>query len=150
MVREDLCGHICRICGADDLVAIEGYCDLPRVTSDSKPWPRGGSLTVCGACGAMQKRADAVWLDEIDRIYGNYEIYYQSGGAEQPIFANGNGIGVPRSQKLIEHLVERMHLPEHGRLLDFGCGTGVALRNFAKARPNWQLNGSELSNRALP
>src|SRR5207302_748942 len=45
---------------------------------------------------------------------------------------------------------QTLRLPEHGSVLDFGCGNGVALRNFAAARPNWSLYGSELSDRALP
>jgi hypothetical protein len=35
-------------------------------------------------------------------------------------------------------------------MLDFGCGTGVALRNFAKLRPEWELSGAELGAGSLP
>ncbi len=143
-------GHDCRICGDSALRELPEYRELARVTSDCKPWPAGGRLLACDICGAIQKLADWAWLGEIDRIYGQYEIYHQSGGAEQPIYDATSPSGTPRSLKLIKHLIENLRLGDHGRILDFGCGTGVALRNFAAARPGWTLYGSELSDRALP
>ncbi len=35
-------------------------------------------------------------------------------------------------------------------MLDFGCGTGVALRSFAKLWPEWELNGADLNTASLP
>jgi len=129
---------------------VELYRDLPRVTSDSKPWPAGGSLLICDDCGGLQKTPDAQWLSEIEQIYDHYQLYHQSDGAEQPIFEIGGSVGVPRSHKLIRFLLETLQLEQSGRLLDFGCGTGVALRNFSHASPGWQLYGAELSERSLP
>jgi SAM-dependent methyltransferase len=143
-------GRKCRICGTSALRELPQYRTLSRVTSDCKPWPMGGRLTVCDSCGAVQKIADADWLGEIERIYDGYTIYHQSDGAEQPVYDGVTAVGTPRSLKLVNHLVESLRLPDAGRVLDFGCGTGVALRNFAAARPGWELHGSELSERALP
>jgi SAM-dependent methyltransferase len=141
--------HACRICGAMALEEILDFAALPRVTSDSKPFPAGGRLTVCNTCGAMQKLADPVWLGEIARIYGEFEIYHQSGGAEQPIYdLAGNG-GTPRSVKLVEYLATTLALADRGDVLDFGCGNGAALATFAASRPGWRLFGSELNDRSL-
>jgi SAM-dependent methyltransferase len=140
----------CRICGLMALQEVEQYRTLPRVTSDSKPWPPGGSLSICDECGGLQKVADPKWRGEIEQIYAHYEIYHQSKGAEQPVFEIGNSIGIPRSRKLIEYLFGRLELGQSGQLLDFGCGTGVALRNFAELLPQWRLYGAELSERSLP
>jgi SAM-dependent methyltransferase len=107
-------------------------------------------LAICDDCGGLQKIPDAKWLDEIEQIYGHYEIYHQSDGAEQPVFEVGSAVAIPRSQKLIKHLLDTLQLGQSGRLLDFGCGTGVALRNFAHVLPDWQLCGAELSERSLP
>jgi SAM-dependent methyltransferase len=150
MNRQTIADHACRICGAAALEEMLDFAALSRVTSDSKPFPAGGRLTVCSACGAMQKLADSVWLDEISRIYGEFEIYHQSGGAEQPIYdLAGNG-GTPRSAKLVEYLARTLALADRGHVLDFGCGNGAALATFAASRPEWTLFGSELSDRALP
>jgi SAM-dependent methyltransferase len=129
---------------------VEKYRAFPRVTSDSKPWPPGGSLSICDDCGGLQKVADPKWLGEIEQIYAHYEIYHQSEGAEQPVFEIGNSVGIPRSRKLIKHLLDSLELRQSGQLLDFGCGTGVALRNFAELLPEWRLFGAELSERSLP
>src|SRR5207302_3930741 len=96
------------------------------------------------------KLVDDVWLGEIERIYGEFEIYHQSGGAEQPIYDLAGKGGTPRSVKLVEHLIETLDLGNEGRILDFGCGNGAALGTFAKRRPDWKLFGTELSDRTLP
>jgi SAM-dependent methyltransferase len=138
----------CIVCGHPQLKEIEKFHALPRVTSDCKPFPAGGRLFVCGDCGSIQKRADALWLGEIGKIYDEYEIYKLSDGAEQLIFTD-LGI-VPRSERLVDFLKSAATLPECGRLIDIGCGNGAALARFSNALPEWQLYGNELSDRALP
>src|SRR5438105_2653903 len=127
MKRRAVTDHTCRICGATALEEVLDFAALPRVTSDAKPFPAGGRLTVCRTCGAMQKLADEVWLGEIARIYGEFEIYHQSGGAEQPIYDLAGKGGTPRSVKLVDYLARTLALADHGDVLDFGCGNGAAL-----------------------
>jgi SAM-dependent methyltransferase len=140
--------HSCQICAADTLAIVPGYANLPRATSDSRPWPSGGTLTVCDRCGMIQKIPDAQWLKEIGTIYGNYDIYHQSAGSEQLIF-NATGSAEPRSKRLIDFVVRAANLPPHGKLIDIGCGNGAWLRNCAQALPSWQLYGCELSDSTL-
>jgi SAM-dependent methyltransferase len=142
--------HVCELCGAAALSEFTDYASLPRVTSDSKPFPSGGRLAVCTECGAIQKLVEPVWLDEINKIYGEFDIYHQAGGAEQPIFDIGGAGGRPRSARLMDYLVDELHLPDTGRILDFGCGNGAALASFGRRRPGWELYGSELSEATLP
>jgi SAM-dependent methyltransferase len=137
----------CRICETGRLEAVQGYVELPRVTSDCKPWPAGGTMTCCDGCGAVQKVPDAKWLDEIDRIYGAYQIYNLSGGSEQVIFSE-TGIAAPRSRTLVEFIVKNAKNADAGKLIDIGCGNGSALKNLSGAMPNWSLYGSELSDSA--
>lgn len=139
----------CLLCGVDSLEQVPGFQAIARVTSDCKPWPAGGQLTVCRSCGTIQKLRSPAWLQEIQNIYDNYTIYHQSAGAEQAIFDLSGMAAAPRSLRLIRYLVEQLRLPEQGRLLDFGCGTGSALKNFSDVRPAWRLYGSELSERSL-
>jgi SAM-dependent methyltransferase len=138
---------LCSICAADALEVIPGYSLLPRATSDSRPWPCGGTLAVCTQCGAVQKLPDAQWIEEITRIYRNYEIYHQSSGSEQLIF--GDSGAEPRSKRLVEYVLKQCSPPARGKLLDIGCGDGAALRNFSQALPEWNLYGSELSTATL-
>jgi 2-polyprenyl-3-methyl-5-hydroxy-6-metoxy-1,4-benzoquinol methylase len=141
-------GYLCQVCASAALEVVDGYGALPRVTSDAKPWPSGGTLTVCTACGAIQKLPDQVWLREAKKIYDDYEMYYLSDGAEQLVFTSG-GDAQPRSRQLIEYLVASAALPENGRVLDIGCGNGAALAEFAQMLPRWRLYGSEITERSL-
>ena len=139
--------HSCQVCGGR-LQKIDAYSRLPRVTSDCKPWPSGGTLALCVDCGATQKIPDTVWLDEIRRIYGDYQIYQVSGDAEQVVFLDQGQI-LPRSTALISFFLREIRLPDTGRLLDVGCGNGAALANFSKVLPKWTLFGTELSDSNL-
>jgi SAM-dependent methyltransferase len=139
----------CQICDADRLEVLDEYAALPRVTSDCKPWPAGGKMSVCHGCGAIQKIPDAAWFSEIHQIYEGYQIYDLSNGAEQVIF-DGAGDATPRSNLLVEFIQANAALPSKGRLIDLGCGNGAALETFSKALPDWELYGSELSETALP
>jgi SAM-dependent methyltransferase len=106
-------------------------------------------MSVCHSCGAVQKIPDSDWFDDIDRIYGGYQIYDLSAGAEQVIF-NSAGEAAPRSRLLVEFVRNNVSLAHEGRLIDLGCGNGAALESFSKVLPGWKLYGSELSQAALP
>jgi SAM-dependent methyltransferase len=147
---ESVMGQLrCQICEADRLQILDTYADIPRVTSDCKPWPAGGKMSVCHSCGAVQKIPDAAWFEDINRIYGGYQIYDLSAGAEQVIF-NSEGEAAPRSRLLVEFIRSNVSLALKGRLIDLGCGNGAALESFSKALPDWKLYGSELSEAASP
>ena len=118
----------CHLCSGP-LTRIEGYARLGGVTSDCRPWPAGGDLACCDACGTVQKPLTPDWHDEAGRIYGGYRIYSQSGGREQKVFTDG--AGAARSV----------------RLLDIGCGNGGLLASAAARLPGWRLTGTELSDR---
>lgn len=139
-------GHACCICRTAALIELHEFHALRRVTSDSRPWPAGGRLAVCAACGHAQKISDAEWLAEIGEVYRTYAIYHQSEGAEQPIFCSNAGVPQPRSACLDSYLGKVLDLPERLALLDFGCGTGSALRTFSSRHRKWTLYGSELSD----
>jgi SAM-dependent methyltransferase len=138
----------CCVCGANALRESDAYRGLPRVTSDCKPLPAGGRIAACLACGAVQKIADDRWFQEIETIYGNYEIYHQSAGAEQCVFDSSGG-AIPRSRRLIASLGTALGTQQRGRLLDFGCGNGAMLAGFAVEWPDWDLYGSDLSDKAI-
>jgi SAM-dependent methyltransferase len=137
----------CHACGVSDSERIHGFERISLVTSDCKPWAPGAHLTRCHACGLLQKSVDAHWSDDVARIYGDYAIYEQSGGAEQVIFIAGPEHPIPRSAHVVEELRRRTLIPPTGRLLDIGCGNGALLRAFASAAPGWSMAGTELDDR---
>ena len=138
----------CQVCSATELEIFEQFRTLPRVTSDSKPWPAGGDLSVCHGCGAIQKLPTEKWRSDATSIYRNYEMYHLSCGAEQLVFADTGAIK-PRSERLVEFVLAELPLAETGKLIDIGCGNGEALRNFSRALPQWKLYGNELTDKVL-
>jgi SAM-dependent methyltransferase len=139
---------LCKVCAEGCLEILDEYHFLPRVTSDSKPWPAGGQLSVCQSCGTIQKLPDETWQQEASQIYRQYEIYHLTNGAEQLVFAESGA--EPRSQRLVNFVVSHVRLPISASLIDIGCGNGEALANFSSALPEWKLYGSELRLDALP
>lgn len=137
----------CRLCGEPALVTVAGFSELPRVTSDCKPWPAGGRLARCTACGGVQKLDDAEWRRETERIYADYTIYFQAGGAEQSVFEATSGAASSRSSQIIGRLWEARLIGDRGHLLDVGCGNGAFLRAAAAGLPEWTLAGTELSDK---
>ncbi len=134
--------HVCRVGG---LKLSPTYERLARVTSDCKPWPKGGALGVCTVCGCVQKSVDAQWRREIEEIYADYTIYAQSGGVEQAVFDSSTGVSAARSELLVDRLRRTLDLGSSGRLLDVGCGNGALLRLFSDRLPSWRLAGNELT-----
>jgi SAM-dependent methyltransferase len=138
---------ICHLCGAAAVREYEPYRKLRRVTSDCQPWPAGGTLGYCDACGTTQKLIGPGWRAEAKRIYEEYAIYHQGAGAEQSVFDQASGTAQARSDRLVARLAEAVDIAEHGRALDIGCGNGAFLRAFARLRPQWTLIGTETSER---
>ena len=136
----------CHVCGQRSLDEVAGFRTFHRVTSDGRPWPAGGRLHVCTACGCVQKTADETWSREAASIYADYKIYHAAEGAEQAVFSS-SGQTMPRSARLVRGLRALVPLPPAGRLLDIGCGNGALLRTFSQAEPQWSLVGTELDSR---
>ncbi len=137
----------CHVCRTGRLRRIDGFGSLARVTSDAKPFARGGEVAVCEHCGTVQKPRSPEWQAEADAIYAAYTIYHNADGAEQNVFSGGGGQPASRSSRLVQQLRERVGLPEKGRMLDLGCGNGAMLRSFSEQLPGWSLVGNELDDK---
>lgn len=138
--------HSCHICRGD-LQPLAGFSTLIQVTSDCRPWRTGGALAVCSQCGVVQKPTTAAWLKEADKIYAEYAIYTQGGGAEQATFGGDDGTAIARSRKIVAWLEAAGQLPAKGKLLDIGCGNGGFLKVFSRQYPDWEMAGLELNDR---
>jgi SAM-dependent methyltransferase len=136
----------CIDCGHRELEEIPGFERLPRVTSDSRPWPAGGRLAVCPRCGAVQKPDDAAWREEAARIYADYSPYLPTGGAEQTL-CSPDGRQVARTEVVLRNLLDRWEAPARGRMLDVGAGPGAALEAFGRLRDGWRLHALDIDDR---
>ncbi|MEZ0227148.1 MAG: class I SAM-dependent methyltransferase [Planctomycetota bacterium] len=137
----------CRVCQAPALEELHELVPLGRVTSDCRPWPAGGHLAACTACGLLQKPHEPDWEADCHAIYAGYELYPQAAGVEQAVYEPGSGMPATRSARLLDQIATFSPLPEAGRLLDVGCGNGGFLRAFHARAPGWRLNGTDLHGR---
>lgn len=137
----------CLVCDSSTITEVPGFAGVPRITSDCRPFPKGGRLGVCPSCGGVQKFPDSTWLSEIAGIYANYHAYHQAEGEEQIVLDPRTGQPRRRSAVLLEYLSRSARLPSHGTALDVGCGTGVTLQAMSKALEGWQLFGQDLDDR---
>ena len=142
---ETLAESHCIACGRRTLAESRDFRDLPRVSSDAKPFRPGGRLAQCSICGLVQKLPDPIWLGEAEEIYTNYEMFHQGDGADQKVRDPETGQLVERCQ-LICRQVSRSAQPD--RILDLGCGTGVFLRACSERFPSSSLYGFDLDDRA--
>lgn len=136
--------HPCHVCGVTALVLSPGFETLGRATSDCRPWPSGGTIGICESCGTVQRRLDAAWRADVQKIYGQYHAYRQSrDGQEQAVFDAESGLPMTRSRWILERFLAERKLSERGRMIDVGCGNGAMLTAFSSVLPGWQLNGYE-------
>jgi SAM-dependent methyltransferase len=133
----------CHICHSDNIFLIEEFSLFTQVTSDCRPWKRGGKLGICQSCGCVQKIIDEAFIKDSEEIYRTYSVYYQADGKEQKVFEQSKGVSQSRSESIIIELLKQVIIPAKGSLLDIGCGNGNLLRSFSKLCPAWILSGSE-------
>ena len=141
--------NTCHICGAKT-TEVNGYNTFNQVTSDCKPWSKLESLTICEACGTVQKPLTNKWFKDISQIYNQYEIYSQSAGQEQVIFESNNNNNKPRSQIIVEEVLKHVDNKSSLNLLDVGCGTGVFSKQFSDHFSDYNIDGFEFSDKNLP
>lgn len=137
----------CHICQAENILPIEEFKCLAQVTSDCRPWKRGGKLGICRSCGFVQKIADDAFMRDCEEIYRTYAVYYQADGQEQKVFEQSKGLSQSRSESILTQLLKQNTIPASGTLLDVGCGNGNLLRSFSKLYPSWILSGLEFDEK---
>lgn len=138
----------CIVCGAGILEAINGYDDLSRITSDCRPYKKGGALFKCMHCSAVQKSDSREWQADCDHIYSSYDVYSVSAGLEQSVRGGGaQSVYGRRSDIVLGEAEKLLTLPEKGRFLDFGCGSGVSSSAASDRFKGWTIDGFDLDTR---
>lgn len=134
----------CVTCRMFKVLSIKEYKNLPQVTSDCKPWPKGNRIGICKECGTIQKIADSSWFRSVNKIYKSYDLYHQSGGLEQAVFTT-KGNSIPRSEKILKKIKRKTF----SKILDFGCGNGNTLKILSSLFKNARLFGADIHKKNL-
>lgn len=129
----------CPVC-ENVLVEFPEFLELPRVTSDCRPWPAGGTLGSCVACGLIAKPLTGEFRDSATTIYEGYAPHSQGAGQEQRTFDEGGGSDA-RSLRIARFISQHVDEPSSGTLIDFGCGNGVFIREFLAQNQSWSAIG---------
>jgi SAM-dependent methyltransferase len=136
----------CHACHKPGLTEVAAHTPAQAVTSDCRPWPYASTLLACPWCGLVQKKIDDAYTRTTHEIYKSYAMYAQGQGVEQAAFTS-QGVGAPRSAKIISWAKQQITLPADGSLLEVGSGNGSFLRTFSADHKNWQLVGTEYDTR---
>jgi len=132
----------CHSCEFEGLRSFEKSENLLAVTSDCRSWENKFVVGICPRCGLVQKVIDESWKESTKRIYSTYDLYHQSiDRSEQLIFDQDIGAALPRSEVMFRNFFRKFKIPESGRFLDLGCGTGPTLKAFSGQVQNWSLFG---------
>ncbi len=128
----------CHVCQTGLINEHTEYTALCRSASDCSPWPSGGRIGVCEACGVVQKILDQKWQQEVSAIYEKYDIYHQSPQhREQPIYFATEDRWLPRSEAVLAFFLNNSvtDISANCKILDIGCGNGATLAALAKIFP---------------
>lgn len=139
----------CIICKKGELQRIPEFSQLSRLTSDCRPFNKGGEIAVCANCSLIQKIPDRKWLSEINQIYASYAAYSIAEGSEQLVMDSNTGLLSKRSHVIAKRLHEENIFSGNIDILDIGCGHGVTLEAFQHFFPEWGLYGHELDDSKL-
>lgn len=135
----------CTLCNSTDLKEYSEYSTLPRVTSDTKPFKEGGSLSFCLKCGFVQKVLNEKLKNELNEIYSDYTPFFQSGNDTQIVFIGDRKVS--RCAEILRRINILYPLEQEGSLLDFGCGMGNFLIEAHKLSPSTSLYAYDLSDK---
>ncbi len=133
----------CLVCRNSSLIPIPGYSELPRVTSDAKPFGKGGALHLCKKCATLQKAVDEKFLEESASIYHSYDLYASSSISSQVVFQETGE--ADRAALIAKKLSPYMKKD----LLDIGAGNGAFLRAVSKENETINLNAYDINERKL-
>jgi SAM-dependent methyltransferase len=139
--------YVCLSCGFDEVYENKSFSWLPRVTSDSVPFPSGGTICVCLRCGLIQRMIDEKWKQEIQTIYRDYAVYPLTDGADQVLFSEG---GQTRAERVLDILYPELSPDFNGSVIDIGCSNGAFLKAFHDKFPHAALYGREIDDKSLP
>lgn len=135
----------CNICQSYSLSSI-GKAGLKdnSVTSDARLCKGSFEVYLCSDCHHLQKVYSDENLKKIADIYSSYKAHYLSGGDEHFIFPV-DGPPQPRTQYILSKCLES--LPDTGKLLDLGTGTGAVLKSAGKLLKNWSLYAYDIDRK---
>jgi 2-polyprenyl-3-methyl-5-hydroxy-6-metoxy-1,4-benzoquinol methylase len=136
----------CHVCKSSDILIHNLYSSLSKVSSDCKPCNFQGDLVTCNKCHTLQTSPTYEWQKVIEKIYAEYNPYFQSNGVEQVIHKANSNKPLSRSWYLVNEFKSKGYIKVGGKLLDIGCGNGAFLKAFSKINTNWDLYGFDLND----
>jgi len=131
----------CRACNSIEIVELESYSELHRVTSDCRSLNKYGKLYYCSGCGLCQKIISESMEEELQTLYETYETYKDN--IEPVIFSSD--ITEARSSLILNKIREVKTLKKTGIHVDVGCGDGSFLRVFSEVYPGWEQFGFDVN-----
>jgi SAM-dependent methyltransferase len=142
LVRPPCC--FCR-CGKFHLVNQQG----PRcLAGDFKHLQGFIKNLVCAQCGLMVNPFP-LEHGELASFYDAYTKKSETEEEDDLLFSADARSVETLTHHQMQFLVHNLDLPEHGKILDVGCGKGALLEAFRGHRPAWTLHGIDPSEQEV-
>lgn len=129
----------CLLCSSKNLRYDELSVDV-SVSSDNKFLNKKCRFALCNDCGFVQKIVDDEYLKSLNSLYSEYSSYVLTSGKDQ--IKDFDKIPATRSSLIIE--LVKNYLPEDGKFLDIGTGSGVFLKEFSKHFPKFKVYAHDI------
>jgi len=131
----------CIVCDDNKVELVYHSKEKHSVASDCRPLPFNVVIYQCQTCGHYQKNIDDIYQKNVEEIYKSYQAYQLTKGKEQLNFSAD--VPSPRCQMILNHCQEL--LPDSGKMLDVGAGSGVMLSAMTTLKGDWQLYAQDIS-----
>ena len=118
------------------------------VSSDNKQLQHAVELIECPSCGHIQKIVTPTYNEQLDKLYEDYDAYQLNNGKEEKNFASS--IPFSRCEQILINCDSI--IPQGGKYLDIGTGSGVMLNaivnriSTSKSSNKLQLNVQDISS----
>jgi 2-polyprenyl-3-methyl-5-hydroxy-6-metoxy-1,4-benzoquinol methylase len=133
----------CLICQAELGVPIYTSSDHRSLTTMLSPCDGQTNVYFCDACGHLQTAP----IVDVQEFYSHtYSILADSEDEDQ-LYKVVEGRNVFQTEHRASTFLKKVRLPEHGRIVDIGCGKGMVLREICRRKPNVRPCFFELSDR---
>ena len=133
--------YTCIVCKSELIEELHTTKKEVFVTGDRKEFDSRGLLmrkVICKNCGTVQFLQSKSYQDAVYEVYRDYEVMHDKA------WIDGSKGHRPRFQVVYEKIVEKIHLPETGNMIDVGCGGGESLFWFHQMYPKWNLYGLDI------
>jgi SAM-dependent methyltransferase len=136
----------CAVCGGERLTLAYGTDGGIAITSLCEVIEGKTEARLCNDCGHVQSPE----MPDIGSYYAQLYKVLTDSAEEDQIYRVEDGETIYRSDHQLNTLQEKLAIPEHAMILDFGCAKAATLRALCQRRPDIAPHVFDVSETYVP